>query len=295
MLYHLAAGVLFGAVGIAGMMMPMHFAPGVFYDGRSIVLSLAGLFGGPMAAGLAALMCGAYRWNLGGAGMWPGVGTVVEAAAIGVVLHYLCRRDRKWFSPLRLWLAGVVVHVIMLLLQLLLLPEGKGWDVIVKIGLAVLVFYPLSFLLIAQVYLDAQRRRTAEKSLRESEEQFRSLVEGAPDAIFVQAKGKFAYLNAAALRLFGASKRSELLGQPLMERVHPSLPEEVRQRIESVIIHERRGECQGHLRPQKARRPVGSGPEDGGRGTTGGRRGSRLQQYAANHSRLFGHASGRDG
>ena len=126
----------------------------------------------------------------------------------------------------------------MLLLQLLL-PTGNGWDVIIKIGPAVLLFYPLTFLLIAQVFLEAQRRRTAEKSLRESEEQFRSLVEGAPDAIFVQTNGKFVYLNAAALRVFGASAPSELLGQPVMERVHPS----VRQRIESVIVHDRRGEC----------------------------------------------------
>lgn len=241
MLYRLASGVLFGAVGIAGMMMPMHFAPGVFYDGRSIILSLAGLFGGPVAAALATLLCGVYRVHLGGAGMLPGVGTIVEAAAIGVVLHYLRRRDRRWVGSLRLWLAGIVIHVFMLLLQLLL-PAGRGWDVLYQIGPAVLIFYPLGFLLIAQVFLEAERKRIAEESLRENEERFRSLVEGAPDAIFVQTNGKFAYVNAAALRLFGASKQSELLGQPVMDRVHPSVRGAVWQQIESLSIHRRRTE-----------------------------------------------------
>ncbi len=31
-------GVLFGAVAIAGMKMPLRYAPGVIYDGRSIIL-----------------------------------------------------------------------------------------------------------------------------------------------------------------------------------------------------------------------------------------------------------------
>src|SRR5665811_2556141 len=59
--YVFAAGILFGAVAMAGMATPVHFAAGVIYDGRSIVLGLAGLFGGPVTAVVAALMSGAYR------------------------------------------------------------------------------------------------------------------------------------------------------------------------------------------------------------------------------------------
>ena len=65
--YRLAMGFLFGMAGIAGMMVPMQFAPGVQYDGRSIILSLAGVFFGPLAAAVSALMCAVYRLHLGGA------------------------------------------------------------------------------------------------------------------------------------------------------------------------------------------------------------------------------------
>ena len=58
-------------------------------------------------------------------------------------------------------------------------------------------------------------RRKAEAGLRASEERFRMLADGAPEAIFIQAKGAFTYVNAAALRLFGAKSGPELTGQPV--------------------------------------------------------------------------------
>ena len=54
------------------------------------------------------------------------------------------------------------------------------------------------------------------EALRDSEERFRTLVETAPDAIFIQTNSRFAYVNAAALRLFGATRPEELLGQPVI-------------------------------------------------------------------------------
>jgi PAS domain S-box-containing protein len=69
---------------------------------------------------------------------------------------------------------------------------------------------------------DITERIAAEGALRESEARFRSVVEGAPLAIFLQADGRFAYLNAAALALFGAKTAAELVGQPVLERFHPA-------------------------------------------------------------------------
>jgi PAS domain-containing protein len=43
-------------------------------------------------------------------------------------------------------------------------------------------------------------------------------VEGASDAVFVEIQGRFAYVNAAAVRLSGAASPDPLLRQPLMNR-----------------------------------------------------------------------------
>jgi PAS domain S-box-containing protein len=84
---------------------------------------------------------------------------------------------------------------------------------------------------------DITDRKRMEQALQESEEQFRSLVEGAPDAIFVQIGSSFAYLNAAAQRLFGAPSAQHLLGQSVLERFHPDYHDHVRERARLIIQH----------------------------------------------------------
>lgn len=160
-LFGLGAGMLYGAAGVVGMLTPLRFAPGVIYDGRSIVLALAGLFGGPVAAAIAAASCGAFRLQMGGSGVVPGVLTIIEAAALGVALHYLRRRGARWLGIIRLWAFGVLVHLVMLALQLLL-PDGRGPEVVRRIGPAVLVAYPLGFVLVARIFLQAERSARAE-------------------------------------------------------------------------------------------------------------------------------------
>lgn len=177
--YRLVAGFLFGVVAIAAMMTPLQMAPGLIYDGRSIILSLAGLMGGPVTAGIAALMAAAYRLYLGGVGAPVGVAVIVEAAALGAGYFYLRQQDARWLRPIRLWAFGVVVHLGMLGLQLLL-PDGLGLQILRAIGLPVLVFYPLGLLLSAFVFLEAERRRTAEAQAVQSQRQMTHLLASSP-------------------------------------------------------------------------------------------------------------------
>jgi LytS/YehU family sensor histidine kinase len=107
---HIAEGLLFGLACIVGMMAPVHFAPGIIYDGRSLVLSLAGLFSGPIPDIIAALISGAYRLYLGGSGAWVGTAVVVEATLLGIGLHYLRSRNERLETPAILLLFGFLVH-----------------------------------------------------------------------------------------------------------------------------------------------------------------------------------------
>jgi PAS domain S-box-containing protein len=81
------------------------------------------------------------------------------------------------------------------------------------------------------VVRDITVRKEALAALRESQERFRAVVETAPDAIIVQAGGRFAYLNPTALRLFGVTSPSELLGQPVLDRFDAKSQAMVRERI----------------------------------------------------------------
>ena len=79
------------------------------------------------------------------------------------------------------------------------------------------------------------RRKDAEKSLRDSEARFRLLAELAPEAIFIQTRGRFRYVNPAALALFGAPTAGELLDQDMYERFHPDFHAVIRQRAGGVM------------------------------------------------------------
>ncbi|MDX9896936.1 MAG: PAS domain S-box protein [Desulfofustis sp.] len=254
------AGILFGLVGVVGMMTPLTFAPGVIYDGRSIVLSLAGLFGGPVVAAIAAPICAAYRLELGGPGALPGVGVIVEAAALGVALYYLRRRDERWVSPLSLLLFGILVHLLMLGLQLLI--PGVGVEAVRRIGPTVLLFFPVAFLLIAQIFLEVERRRSAEKQIRQSEEYYRSLFEynQIPMLIVDPEQAAIEDANPAAAEFYGWSQErlrtmdlAPLTGRP---------SEEVRETVRTVRDNGRNRTFASHCRAdgQQCQVDVFSGP-----------------------------------
>jgi len=64
-------------------------------------------------------------------------------------------------------------------------------------------------------------RKRAEEALRESEEKYRNLVELAPEPIAVHRQGDVVYVNPPCVTLFGAEKREDLVGKPVLQFVHP--------------------------------------------------------------------------
>lgn len=86
---------------------------------------------------------------------------------------------------------------------------------------------------------DITERTQVIQALKESEERFRSMVEEAPDPIFIQTGGNFSYVNPAALRLFGTDDAGELLGRPVIEQIEFEFRNVARERIR-VLNEERR-------------------------------------------------------
>ncbi len=69
---------------------------------------------------------------------------------------------------------------------------------------------------------DLSEQEAARRALRESEDRYRQLVELLPDGVVTYGPdGRISFANAAAARLVGAAGPENLVGTPVIERVHP--------------------------------------------------------------------------
>lgn len=83
-------------------------------------------------------------------------------------------------------------------------------------------------------FTNVTMRKLAEAALRESEENYRSLVELSPDGIIVHRDGKVVFANPAAVHLVHARHPAQILGKPTLDFVHPEHRARVMQRIRQM-------------------------------------------------------------
>jgi len=160
-------GLMFGVVGVLGMMTPIHYDnDGIIFDGRSVLLAVAGLIGGPLVATLSALIMAVYRLWLGGIGAPVGISVIFATAALGVMFYFIRQRTGHYLGPLSLLGFGFLVHGVMLAI-FMFLPHYKGYQVFKELGATIFLVYPLATMLISLLFQDYEEREKSRLNIEQ--------------------------------------------------------------------------------------------------------------------------------
>jgi len=207
------AGGAAGLIGIGLMAAPMHAEPGVQFDTRSVLLSVTGLFLGPVPTAIAMMMTGVFRIWLGGA--WViGLLVIVTSGSIGLVWRTRYGRVAVHRRGWSLYAMGVVVHVVMLAL-IGMIPDGVGPRVLAVVALPVILVYPLVTVALGLLLNQRAEREATIARIREHDTERERLIaalEQSDDSIVItDATGRIEYVNPAFEAVTGYS-REEVVG-----------------------------------------------------------------------------------
>jgi len=234
----LLSGLLFGGVAVAGMAMPFQFQPGVIYDGRSIILVLAGLFGGTISTIVASVLAGVYRAALGGAGVWAGLSSIVGPALLGLAFRRGCRGRPEQLGVPALYGMGIAAHVLMLACQLLVIPWPTGLGAIGRIWLPVMIVFPVATVVMALLLQTESKRALAESALRESEDRFKRVFESANAGKSVTLPTGEVNVNGAFAAMLGYTK-DQLRNRRWQDLTPPEDVPEIQRLLDPLLRGER--------------------------------------------------------
>lgn len=172
-------GVLFGMIAVLGMFQPLVLSKGLIFDGRSIILSLCGLFFGPIAAVIASVFALSYRLYQGGAGTTMGVLVIIASGTIGSLFYWYRIRKKREISLGMLSIMGLDVHVVMILC-IFTLPEAVLLSTFNTMAFIIITIYPALTVALGLALKKINRQYIR---LIESEERFRKIFEMAPMGI----------------------------------------------------------------------------------------------------------------
>ena len=214
------AGFIVGAMAIALMCIPVPWAPGIYFDTRTVILSLTGLFFGAVSTSVAAFCAALYRISTGGSGTMMGVATILAASLMGLVWRrYRFKRFRE-FSLLELLGFGLVVHLLLLGCTIFL-PAAIAARTLSAIALPILLVYPLSTALLGKLLTRRQVRIHLAAQTQNNEERFNRLAEQSRTMTWeIDLQGLYTYLSPSCETLIGYSPE-ELVGKRHFYDLHP--------------------------------------------------------------------------
>ena len=226
-------GVILGGLCMALIMTSFRLESGIIFDTRSVLLSISGLFFGPLPTLVAMFITAAFRLLKGGVGAWTGISVTFATGILGIIWGRLRRGRLQDIRAGELYALGIVTHAVMLALMLTL-PWDRAIHVLHDISLPVLLIYPVAATALGLLLANRLRREQAAVDLAASEERLRLAIDAAQ-------MGTFDF-DLRSRRIVWSRKHEELWGfkpgefagtfESFASRVHPDDRAEIEAEME---------------------------------------------------------------
>lgn len=196
-------GLLIAAICMAVMLLPYSVVPGLFYDSRSVLISVTGLFFGPIPAAIVMGAAGIFRGILGGPGVYTGISAIISSGLIGLAWHYWIKRGNRNITWKNLYLMGLLVHML-LIAEMQLLPEAQRFATREAMVFPLMAIYPVVTVVLGLLLKQQQEKKQFIADMKVSEEKYRSLMENVSDVVWrTDMNLKTTYVSPSVERLVG--------------------------------------------------------------------------------------------
>ena len=232
----IALGFLYGIFALMAMTNPMELQPGIFFDGRSVILSLAGLFAGNITTAIACVIAAAGRLYFGGQGVFTGIGSIIISGLSGIIFRRIVAKKAIQLNLGWLFIFGFCVHLA-LVLWFFTLPIEIALSIIKNVALPYLVVFPLATMLIGGFMVEQEQRLATEKNLSESEKRFRDLVNTLNEGVWeVDIELITTFVNPRMAEMLGYQPE-EMIGMPFIGYI----PENRHDFVQDLTEHRKKG------------------------------------------------------
>jgi PAS domain S-box-containing protein len=208
LLTKIVIGFVLSGIGVVIIFSTWEWVPGIVFDTRSVMISIAGLFFGTIPTVILIVVTSLVRFFMGGGGQWMGIAVIISSGTIGLLWRYFRPnwKDRKY--KWELLAIGITVHITMACCAFLLPPE-KIWVTLEKIAFPLAFVYTPATLLLGILMINQYRNaenRQAQLRLKESEKRFMQILEsGNIVSIILKPNGTIKYCNNYLLKITGYS------------------------------------------------------------------------------------------
>lgn len=232
-------GFIIGVIAILVMKNSWLYLQGVFFDTRSVLFVVTGLFFGPITTGVAGLIAVVYRITQGGAGVYSGVLTVITTASLGLLWNTISRRLKIKNLWLEYFILGLLAHIITYACFLTIRPWETAQRILEVTLIPYLTLYPIVTMFLAQIVHFQRERLIAQESVKKQQVLLQASIDStrAMEVYAVDSEYKYLSFNEfhelSMRKYYGVDIKK---GEPFLDYIsHPKMKQRIKECLDTAL------------------------------------------------------------